>query len=164
MHITGDEQIRNGVELSTFTAVLKYYSYSISTSSTSTSTSSHVRGKQSPAVLRQETVFLPLLRAAEQSVYVCVCAHVCACTGARGVLNHGVDLDHGGVILDKQVVEFDHVLGCLVDQRHREAHLLSNLHVRTHINTQSVWVRYRSIKKKTRLVLKPCGTCETSIF
>lgn len=81
-------------------------------------------------------------------MYVCVCAHVCACTDARGILNHGVDLNHGGVILDEQVVEFDHVLGSLVDQRRREAHLLSNLHVCTHIHTQSVLVRYRSIKKK----------------
>lgn len=53
--------------------------------------------------------------------------HVCAPTNARGVFHHGIDLDHWRVILNEQIVQFDHGLSCLIHQRWREAHLLSNL-------------------------------------
>lgn len=51
----------------------------------------------------------------------------CVCTLARGVLHHGVDLQHGGIVLHEDVVQLDYVSSCVVNQSSREAHLCGNL-------------------------------------
>lgn len=51
----------------------------------------------------------------------------CVCTLARGVLHHGVDLQHGGIVLHEDVVQLDYVSSCVVNQSSREAHLRGNL-------------------------------------
>lgn len=85
----------------------------------------------------------------------------CVRTDAGGVLHHGVDLDHGGVVFDEQIVQFDHVLRRLLHQGWWEAHLLSYL--QQHKTLDQLFILVESVNSDGQF--NPCiytGTLETT--